>query len=320
MELNDRQQLILNKYFKELERHLEAIGAGDRAEIILELQGHILESLEKGDRDLEEILASLGTAKQVASRYLIERGHSPVFHKKKAHVFWWVFGGISSAFVLVVILAVLLFQALTPLIQYDDRTGHLSILGGMIEVNEHEDQVSLGKGLINIHSDDIDIDVEGTEYNGSFSRENLKLLKVNALNASLEFETTRQDSISYECELFRVGEDFPVSAIQQEEESVLAFNFRDAVGAVSCEFQLPEGLAYEVDVTNGKVELNEPLQDVKVELGNGKLEFEPYPNQAYSVRSEVKLGSVHGPSLESTKPEAYRIDLSVLNGSIEIND
>lgn len=163
----------LERYLKELEKHLEKIPVTDRSDILLELSGHIQDSLGKGDRSLEEILKALGKPEQVANRYLIERGIKPLPAKRFGWVKWGCFGTLGFFLVGFIALA-LLIKSFFPILSVDEKSGYVNILGGMIEVDESKGTVKLGKGLLNINNAGIDIKMEDPKNKISFFKNTKK--------------------------------------------------------------------------------------------------------------------------------------------------
>jgi hypothetical protein len=146
---NEQINYRLENYLRELDKFLAQIPMAERSDIILELNGHITESLKT--KSIDEVLSALGKPEQVANRYLLERGLQPI-PKKKGGCFKWGCLGVVAFFLVLILAIVLLVRGFFPLIQVNDKEERVKILGGLIDVDGVKETVKIG-GLIDVVDD-----------------------------------------------------------------------------------------------------------------------------------------------------------------------
>lgn len=146
---NEQINYRLESYLRELDKSLAQIPMAERSDIILELNGHITESLKT--KSIDEVLNALGKPDQVANRYLLERGLQPI-PKKRGGCFKWGCLGVVAFFLVLILAIVLLVRGFFPLIQVNDKEERVRILGGLIDVDGVKETVKIG-GLIDVVDD-----------------------------------------------------------------------------------------------------------------------------------------------------------------------
>lgn len=133
----------LESYLAELDKYLTQIPVSDRADIIIEIKSHVLDAQSKNpSQDIESILSSMGDAESVAKRYLQERGLQAATPVKTSSMMWlpasikWLVIGFLSFIGIIVIVAALLIWRFTPLISVDEANNRISIGGGLIQIHD----------------------------------------------------------------------------------------------------------------------------------------------------------------------------------------
>lgn len=133
----------LEAYLAELDKHLTQIPVSDRADIIIEIKSHVLDSQSKNpNEDIETILNSMGDAESVAKRYLQERGLQAAAPIKTSSMMWlpaaikWLVIGFLGFISIVVVVVALLVWRFTPLISVDEAKNQVSIGGGLIQIHD----------------------------------------------------------------------------------------------------------------------------------------------------------------------------------------
>ena len=155
--MNDGQKRQLEMYLRDLEKAMGQIPVAERSDIILELNTHITETFEQGEKSLDEILRALGSPEQVANRYLLERGLEAIEIKKGPSLLKW---GclIVSAFCFLIILGFFLtFRSCVkqlstsskveihgngPIVEVDEDDERVRVLGGLIDVDGKNDKIN----------------------------------------------------------------------------------------------------------------------------------------------------------------------------------
>src|SRR5689334_74559 len=111
----------LEAYLNALDKSLVQIPVSDRAEIIMEIKSHILDSQAKApDISLTSILDSLGEPETVANHYLLERGLKVSKPPKTPMVKWLTIGFLGTLSILIIFLLLLVWK-FTPIISVDDE-------------------------------------------------------------------------------------------------------------------------------------------------------------------------------------------------------
>lgn len=127
----------LEAYLYSLDKALEGIAVSEKAEIVTEIKSHILTALEKdATTSLETVLNSLGDPKQVASRYLVERGLKPYKYKLPwTPIVKWLVIGFLGTLIIVISSSALVVWKLHPTFIFDGREGNIEMLNGAIKVH-----------------------------------------------------------------------------------------------------------------------------------------------------------------------------------------
>ena len=133
----------LEAYLSELDKYLGQIPVSDRADIIIEIKSHILEAQAKDPtQDISAILNSMGDSESVAKRYLQERGLQAFLPVKTSSMMWlpasikWLVIGFLGFIAIIVVVASLLIWRFTPLISIDEANNRVSLGGGLIQIHD----------------------------------------------------------------------------------------------------------------------------------------------------------------------------------------
>lgn len=274
--MNDRDSKVLESYLGALDKALAKLSTSDRAEIITEIKGHVLDTLEREPtRSLDNVLASLGEPEAVANKYLIERGMSPGRASKTPVVKWLTIGFLGTLAMLIafIIIAVAFFS---PLIEVDEQAGRVRILGGLIKVNDSKVSISAKTSeSYNVTKSELSLTPE-------------MKFKLIFTNGKIDLESSEGNTIAWTCEL----EDHNEPKIS-EENGYLTLDLTAANGA-DCDITLPIIAGVEIEGTNGKVDFDYPNADTTIVLSNGKVEFELAAEQAYEHDVKVGMGVTKG--------------------------
>lgn len=135
-----KTQNLIERYMSQLDQYLSHIPATEKAEIILELNAHIQDSLSNSDKTAEEVLTNLGTPEEAARRYLEERGLSlntslPALSGKSETGKWLTIAFLGSVG-LFLTFSVFIMIFFSPLVEVKEEEGRVRILGGLINVQE----------------------------------------------------------------------------------------------------------------------------------------------------------------------------------------
>jgi hypothetical protein len=295
----------LETYLNALDKSLGQISASDRAEIIMEIKSHILDSQEKNPEvGLPAILDSLGDAKTVANRYLLERGLKISKPSKTPMVKWLTIGFLGTLSISLLFLCILLWK-FTPLISVDDENDHVMILGGLIDIN--------GKaGQVNVRSKASAFDeVEVMTIQGSKEiAKSTQKLSIHFSNGSFQLTSlTGRNDLKWHCQAGASK-----SPTITEVGGNLSLDFRKIEGT-NCKIQLPANLASYIKGESGEVEIIKPKSAFEIQLDNGQILFSPDVHLEYKYQIQVAHGLVDH-FVSSTSTQAIVIKMTLENGYI----
>ena len=301
----------LEQYLSRLDKALGQIPVSDRADIITEMKSHILDAQEReSQQSIDQILDSLGEPESVANRYLLERGLKPG-KPSKTPILKWLTIGFLGTFAISALLIVALAWKFSPLIKVDEEAGQVIILGGLIEVNEKEGKVKVGSThLKNNGSFSFGATTEGKK---TIDQKQIKQLKILFNNAKIELKTSLDNTLQWSCKYGGQKQ-----AYIQEDKTLITINLSDTLGA-NCEIAVPAKLYTALDGANGKVELFMPVFPVDVKLSNGKIDITKDKNTKYKFDTKLTNGKIDGDLKSDENKDAYKINLQMVNGSIDIN-
>lgn len=294
----------LENYLNVLERVLKPFSVSDRAEIVTEIKSHVLSALERDPQaQLDSVLAALGEPETVANRYLLERGLKPAKPPVSPMVKWVVIGFLGTFAMLLLFVTVLVVR-FTPVLQIDEDKDHVSLFGGLIDIDGAEGRLRVGSsridgGLGHKRSFDGKVDLAG----GGRAR-------VRFGNGRVELSNATEGRLAWNCTATGRGQ----APAPQESGGETVLDLSEVRG-VKCEIRVPERARLAVDGTNGKIEIDEPRYDVDASLGNGKVLLRPEEGRAYRYALTVTNGKSDS-FISSDAKDAHRITVHVGNGRI----
>lgn len=301
-----KDQGLLESYLLRLEKALLALNPSDRAKIILEHHGLILESLEKyPDKTTQELLTDLGSPEKLANHYLLDRGLKT--YKPQRNPVWRFFVySTFSFFVTMGLLTSYIIWKFTPIYKFDQQNNRVIILGGLVDINQKTGQYKI---LNEYHF------VEN-QYTNSFegslevNREDYDELVINFQSGMMNFETSKTRELSWNCKL----ENSPSDDFVTMGSDSLQMDFIKTGGS-SCTIMIPTDLKIAIDGGNAQVFLNEPEFDTYLELDNGQVIINPNPELDYKYNLRAINGMID--KFDSSEAEkAYELRINLDNGSI----
>lgn len=296
----------LENYLAALERALKPLPVSDRAEIVTEIKSHVLSALDRDpNATLDQVLAGLGEAETVANRYLVERGQAMVKPPISPIVKWVVIGFLGT-FALLMISVVSMVWHFSPLVQIDGGKDHVSLLGGMIDIDGKTDSVRIGSMRIDGSSD------HGRELRGAakLASGDKRGLLIKANNGRFELSTSDGPDFKWDC---RIDKEGAAPELKMQDGAYL-FDLSSLSGA-KCEFRIPEARSVRLEALNGRIDIIKPHYDIDLSLDNGKVEFEPDASKSYAYDLSTVRGMMD--TFESSnKPDAFKIRMRLVNGKI----
>lgn len=288
----------LEFYLFELDQALGPIATSERAEIIMEIKSHVLDAMAKDpSTSVAAVLDAMGDPKQVANRYLLERGLKP--NKPKRSILRSLLYTIIGIIALFVLLIVLLIWRCTPLIQVNEHG--VRILGGLIDVADDGERGDWHFGSEGQHS---------SKGSAEIDRAVVKEIFVPFSNARFEFEHNDENKLSWECR--HAGKLAQESLKNEGVRLVLDFSTRSGI---RCDIKVPRDIKLVIDGSNGRVLLGEPLFDTDVKISNGRVAIKPSAQIPYHYDLSVVNGHV-AEFDSSNDARAYKIQVKLVNGNI----
>lgn len=279
--MNDRDNKVLESYLNTLDRSLMKLSTSDRAEIIIEIKGHVLDAMEREDgRSLDSVLSSLGEPESVANKYLLERGMNPGQASKTPIVKWLTIGflGTVGMFTFVIVLA------LVFIFFFDKDNGSDSKSKFEFSSSSHD-----AKSIISMTPD--------------------MKFKLIFNNGKIDIENTESGTVSWECKLEASKEPVVTNV-----DGLLTLDLSESKG-VKCDIQLPMISAFELEGVNGKVDYDSPRVDSSIMLSNGKLDFDLVDGMDYDHEIKVGAGIVKG--FPDSIAGGTRLRVNLGNGVVE---
>lgn len=284
-----------------LEKALGSISVVEKADIITEIRSHVMEAQQSDPgTTLESTLSSLGEPEIVANRYLLERGLKPQKPPRHPTIKWLTIGFLGTLSLIGLFILILIWK-LTPVMKVDEKTGHVQILGGLIDVTESshdgESQIRDSKGLSLIK--------------GSTSLNPKEISKIRVLVGDGKFEvgTARDKKIHWTCW------GATSQAAWEKSKGEMTFDARRA-SARKCEFTFPAGVPLLVEGRSGIIDIVKPQFDISVKADHGKVEFTPKEDANYRYDVSVENGVVDKFTSSNSK-DAYQVVIRMKNGMVE---
>lgn len=304
------QSQELEQYLRRLDLSLGEISVSEKAEIITEIKSHVVEAIQNDPtQSVSSVLKSLGEPEQVASRYLLERGLKPQQAPRHPVLKWLVIGFLGTI-VTGTIGIIFLVSQFMPLIHVDEKLGRVQILGGLIDVNSDLEKLEIGGVKLGDFEEEENVQVfAGTEEIGALKA---KTLTMAFTNGKVNFKKGEDLTFRYSCKVSggETNEIFSKSV-----DKGLSLDLSKSAYS-SCSVTLPFGVKTVVDGKNGKVALDRPQGDFKLNLLNGKVSIRPDEKTDYNYNLTVVNGKIDGFHSKNSQ-NAIAIEASVINGAIK---
>lgn len=296
----------LEEYLSRLDRLLSSISVSEKAEIITEIKSHVLEAMERENaQDPGKVLLALGEPEQVASKYLLERGLKPQ-RPPKHPVLKWVTIGFLGTVTLIMTFSLILLWKFTPLISVDDTNDRVMILGGLIDVNGNKGSVKVGP--MSIHDDS-----EYGKFKGTMPLDLTKIrnFEIAFRNAKIDLSNSDQGLLAWEC--VGVGSEHFIRKEKDEVKVDLTTG-----SYPKCSLKIPAGIWVSVFGNNGKLGIEKPHFNLKIQMDNGVVKLSPDSNKKYKFSNSIVNGKSDYFESSASK-EAIVISVSLINGRISKN-
>lgn len=319
------KELILEHYLSQLDRELQALPTGQRAEIITEIRSHILEAGEKDPaKSIQSLISDMGTPREVAERYLQQKGVK-YWAPSPARNWLRIFAlGVAGLMAFAIASTVFMIWYFSPLIHVDEAKGRVTLLGGLIDVNEETDTVKIGgmtvngsmkNGHLELRSGDdpghdmqINLGGKSVTASGEEDVKNISLLKIPFNTARLAL-VVEGSTFKWDCK--SIGAALaPVSV----DAGVMTFNL-DKMDMAKCDLYIPVALKTQIRGINGALEIENPSADMDIKVTNGKVNIKPARSKVYDFQVSV-LNGMHDEFPRSDDKQAVKVKVDLVNGVV----
>ncbi len=308
------KELILEHYLSQLDRELQALPVGQRAEIITEIRSHILELDQKDPSvDIQKRLEDLGTPKAVAMRYLEQKGVKYWAPSTPRNWIKWIalatFGSVAFVVASALIATFMAIWYFSPIIEVDEKAGKVSFFGKAIQVSEANGNLKIGSFTVGGLDFDDDDSNHMSRGRAELKNQKVQLIKIPFITAKLEVNASQDGVFSWECKS-RMGQNPQLD--MQAGVMTLAL---DKLKFAKCELNIPAGTKAELSGINGSVKLDEPQSDIQVNVTNGKVKISPDSRREYDFDVNV-LNGVQDDFASVRTPGALKVKVDVVNGAV----
>ena len=322
MNRSDHPQI--HEYLETLERHLSPLKTLERAEILIEIKSHITDALHHDENAaIKDVLQSLGSPKDVAKRYLMEKGLSlqtiQETHRRQEKALTsgtWKFIGILILNGIVTGHLIVL-----PLLlpghgaYFFPKSTVFSILACVL--------ISLGSGVyiwkhwFAADDDSLYTFSNSFSFGGSSSRDKgseqiagLEEVEISFKQGKLEIQDSgTPDLITWDCKSSLENPVFHADPTSHRAE----LNF----SAGKCVISVPAKVLLTIGGGSGKVTMKDLANPIELSLGTGKIEWSPRANTDYKY--ELSAGLVNKDIKEfvsSNSPDALPVTINLGVGKL----
>lgn len=295
-------------YLAQLDRELAALPISERARIVTEMKTRIVEALAVDPtRSFDAVMDEIGTSRAVAERYLAAKGLKLQPQRRTGRMFKWLAIGTVAFFGLIFAAALFAIWYLSPIVRIDEKRGHVSLFGGLIEVNEELGKVKIGDLTFSDNGIREDVVVRGEQNLDGLG---IKLVRIPFNTARIVVNYSTDALLRWECRAAK-----ETGLVPETEAGVLTLNL-DRLNLARCTLLLPKGAETQFRGVNGHMDVAKPLDDLDISLNNGKVNIHPDPEKAYDFDVHVKNG-LKDFFPRSRDRQAVKVKVNVVNGTVK---
>jgi len=297
---------ILDQYLHEITKHLQDVSPVDRSSIIIEINDHISESLEKyPEQNLAEILDDLGEPSKVANHYRLNKGLRLFKPDKHPLIKWLSITFISGFSIFLLFIGVMVWK-FTPIFEVDEKQGKILFLGGLIDINGTSGKVKI---MDQYHYTDNNY---SNQFDGAidFPKDETDELVVNFKTGLFNFSNSPDNKLSWNCKL----DSPPTDSFLNTSTDSVEIDLESFEGA-NCDIKVPANIKLTVDGKNGTIKIEDSEYDTFIEMENGLVRFSPNPEVDYTYDLKVTKGRVDD-FISRKSNDSYEVKIFIENGMI----
>jgi hypothetical protein len=304
----------LEKYLEKLEEETSSLSISLRMEILHRVKNEIEKTSKEGDLPLERVLQSMGPPRSIANRILQEKNFPPLRGSAKPK--WRMFfAACLGIFGLGTLALVLLIKSFFPLIEVDEETGAMRLLGGKINLSDSQFHHSQFVSGSTFRSESIIMN----SFSFSESQRLLPDIHTISIRAPLgqfHISTHATRSIEYRCEIEGSDADKSKNVFENHDNEAL-LNL-EQLSKASCQIKVPNGVPLKSELGSGILIFQNLEQDLHAELDQGVIHFHQKSPNLYEFSNSVTHGTIQELKPSQAKGGVHQITLRVQNGSVLI--
>ena len=284
-----------NEYLKQIEFFLTDLSVMERAKLLSEINGEILE------KELSELQAPIDVANQKRA----EHGFVSFVEKKKFS-FAALFMKVSALMAILCIgfLSFIVWK-FTPILKIDEEKNRVTILGGLIDIDGDAGKFKIFDEY-HFSKDSFNNDLQA---NIALDQDKDEII-VKFNSGAFTLKNSEDGEFKLDCKLATPAHK---DVIQQVEDHV-KIDLSKISGA-TCEFGIPEDKKITLEGKQSHIKIITPIFNSYIDIDSGKVSITPEEEIDYLFNLEVKNGYIG--EFESSEAEgAYEIQVNINNGSI----
>ena len=293
----------VSSYLALVRKHLGSVPTNIQDEILQAVEEKINYKLELHPQmNMDKLLFSIGSPKNVAQRELFERGYK-VSSIGGIFVKWFTLSFLTLM-VTFALLAFFVFKNFTPFLDIDAKTGRVSFFGGALEMNQFD-------GSFYFETSSSDPQQDFVQISGSKTLlDTDKKIALAFRKSQFNFETSEDSTLSWNCKTQGIGSFQP-----QQKDAAVTFDLK-SFEVLSCDWKIPEGREIDLEGSFASIRFQKPLFHIKSQLNRGTIKVLPDKNADYQYDLSV-LNGIIGEFQNSPNQSSYQIQATVNSGKID---
>ncbi|MBN22214.1 MAG: hypothetical protein CL678_13115 [Bdellovibrionaceae bacterium] len=287
----------IQKYLYEVELSLKHLSSDEKKRVLEHAEQRLRSYVDQyPNLLLGELFTALGAPQYWGQSICLELGIrvskkavGPVWYKKPQFIAFVVIGGLLGY----------LYLSFTPLYEWNEQTGALSLFGGHWKWDnvQFNSQTIQGSQVV--------------RYSQILNPKETNQIKINLSSGVVHVRSSAGDLFRGECQVTQVS---PSATIQQiGSTAVLDLS---SLGNGLCDFEIPKGIPLALGLDHGQVQLSEWEQNASISVKTGEIRVQTHTDQKFDIQMNTLQGASE--SKVPSYPKGIPLSLSVEQGSIRV--
>lgn len=287
----------MNPYLKEVDKFLDDLPILERNKITSDLHQRIM-----NDESLLEV-----SPLEIANRLRVESGHDTLPPVKAKFSFGKAFlKTMLFMFICFLLFLAFLIWKFTPVLEIDNETQRITILGGLIDIDGKSGKFVIG--------DDVHFTASSNsnDFSGSIvSQAATSKIIINFNSGKIDFKNSETEEFSFECKLSTPPSDS--SIVESAHQVILDLSQFESS---SCDLMIPKDTKVIVKGDIGAIEVFNPHFDFDLELDKGNLKIEQDVDRTYYFDLSVETGAIETFNGTTAEKAEHKIVAKIKTGNI----